>query len=313
MVKGDVASLMTNKLKGHVAILTANIIFGLNISVTKALLSHWMTPLGLMASRVLGAVLIFWLISLLVPKEKVVPRDMWLIALGGITGFVISQYCTASSLTYTTPVYFSLIMALTPVVVMLLSALFLKEPISRQKVFGVGLGVAGAALLMLNATTDAAAGRNNLIGILLAIGSILAWAVYLIITRTISQKYSIVTQMKWTFLFSGIVLLPLGASEFSQQTLYSAAWGWEGIAQLAFVLLLATIMGYFLMPFAMKYLRATTVSVYMNFQPVVASVVAIGVGQDVFSWDKPLSALLVLTGAFVVANSPAKGEGLKKD
>ncbi|MDR0892456.1 MAG: DMT family transporter [Mediterranea sp.] len=304
---------MTNKLKGHVAILTANIIFGLNISVTKALLSHWMTPLGLMASRVLGAVLIFWLISLLVPKEKVVPRDMWLIALGGITGFVISQYCTASSLTYTTPVYFSLIMALTPVVVMLLSALFLKEPISRQKVFGVGLGVAGAALLMLNATTDAAAGRNNLIGILLAIGSILAWAVYLIITRTISQKYSIVTQMKWTFLFSGIVLLPLGASEFSQQTLYSAAWGWEGIAQLAFVLLLATIMGYFLMPFAMKYLRATTVSVYMNFQPVVASVVAIGVGQDVFSWDKPLSALLVLTGAFVVANSPAKGEGLKKD
>ena len=67
------------------------------------------------------------------------------------------------------------------------------------------------------------------------------------------------------------------------------------------------------MPFGMKYLRATTVSVYMNLQPIVASLVAIFVGQDVFSWDKPLAALLVLAGAYIVSSSRVKQESIKSN
>ena len=43
-----------------------------------------------------------------------------------------------------------------------------------------------------------------------------------------------------------------------------------------------------------------TVSVFMNLQPIVASIVAIVVGQDLFTWDKPLAALLVLAGVYLV-------------
>jgi drug/metabolite transporter (DMT)-like permease len=50
----------------------------------------------------------------------------------------------------------------------------------------------------------------------------------------------------------------------------------------------------------MKYLRATTVSVYTNLQPVVASLVAFGLGQDALTWDKPVAAVLVLLGAWMV-------------
>lgn len=76
--------------------------------------------------------------------------------------------------------------------------------------------------------------------------------------------------------------------------------------ELGFVILFSTSLGYFLMPFGMKYLRATTVSVYMNLQPIVASIAAICVGQDVFSWDKPIAAILVLAGAYIVSTSPSK-------
>ena len=131
-----------DKLKGHAAVLTANVIFGLNIPVTKFLLSGWMNPLGYMLSRTAVATLCFWVASLFVQKEKVSARDLLLTALGGFMGFIVSQYLTAVSLQYTTPVHFSLIVALSPVVVMLLAALFLREPISRQKVAGVALGIA---------------------------------------------------------------------------------------------------------------------------------------------------------------------------
>ena len=58
---------------------------------------------------------------------------------GGIMGFVVSQSLTAISLQYTSPVYFSLIVALSPLVVMLLAAVFLKEPITGKKMEGVVL------------------------------------------------------------------------------------------------------------------------------------------------------------------------------
>lgn len=294
-----------NKCKGHVSVLSANIIFGLNVPVTKALLAGWMTPLGYMAARTLSALILFWIIQCFTPKEKVSRKDLIIIAVGGMMGFIISQYLTAVSLQYTSPVYFSLIIALSPVVVMLLAALFLKEPVTRQKIIGVGLGIAGALLLIMQISNDTS-GTNNLWGITLAIISITAYSIYLIVMRSIAQKYSAVTQMKWMFLFTALILVPLGAGEYSQQPLFSSAWEWSGVLELGFVLIFATAGGYFLMPFGMKYLRATTVSVYMNLQPIVASVAAIFIGQDVFSWDKPIAALLVIAGAYVVTTSPAK-------
>lgn len=305
-------NLKYNKWSGHLAVLGANLIFGLNVPVTKALLTDWMTPWGYMATRTLVAVCVFWVAQCFLPKEKVKGKDLFIIAVGGIMGFVISQYLTALSLEYTSPVYFSLIVALSPVVVMLLAALFLKEPITRRKVAGVALGVVGALLLIAEAS-GAAAGSNNLIGISLAVVSITTYSVYLIIMRSVAQRYSAVTQMKWMFLFTAIILLPLGLNELDQQTIYSSAWGWDGVLELAFVALFSTAIGYFLMPFGMKYLRATTVSVYMNLQPVVASVAAIFVGQDIFSWEQPIAAALVIAGAYVVTTSRSKDDMRQSD
>lgn len=296
---------VSEKWKGHVAVLCANLIFGLNIPISKALLSQWMTPFGYMASRTLVATIIFWIIQSFLPKEKVSPKDLAIIAMGGIMGFVVSQSLTAVSLQYISPVYFSLIVALSPLVVMLLAAIFLKEPITGKKMAGVVLGIAGA-LLMITQIDNSVSGKNNLWGIFLAVISVTAFSVYLIIIRSVAQKYTTVTQMKWMFLFAAIILVPLGCTEYSEQRLFSASWGWTGVWELAFVAILATSVAYFLTPFGMKYLRATTVSVYMNLQPIVSSVAAICIGQDSFSWDKPLAAVLVIAGAYVVSISRAK-------
>ena len=159
---------------------------------------------------------------------------------------------------------------------------------------------------MITQIDNSASGKNNLWGIFLAIISVTAFSVYLIIIRSVAQKYTTVTQMKWMFLFAAIILVPLGCTEYSEQALFSASWGWSGVWELAFVAILATSVAHFLTPFGMKYLRATTVSVYMNLQPIVSSVAAICVGQDSFSWDKPLEAVLVIAGAYVVSTSRAK-------
>ncbi len=282
---------MNKKLQAHSAIFLANTIFGLGVPVTKLLLDEWVTPMGYMASRSLGACLVFWLIAAFMPKEHVERRDLITILAGGLLGFVISQTLTAWALDYTSPVYFSLIATLTPVAVMLCAALTIGEKITPMKSVGVLLGIAGAVLMVLM-SQSLGSGKNDLIGI--------------IITRNVASKYSPVTQMKYVFLISAIVTVPIAIPELPVNALYTSAWGWDGVVEMLFIVLGATALGFFLIPFAMKYLQATTVSIYTNLQPVIASFVAIMLGQDVLTWDKPVAGVLVLLSAYIVTVVTAK-------
>ena len=291
--------MQNHRLQAHTAVLLANIIFGLGVPVTKLLLDQWVSPMAYMATRCLGAAAIFWLISLFLPREKVAPRDLTVIILGGLLGIVVSQTLTAWALTFTTPVYFSLIATLTPVATMLCATLFISEKISTRGVVGVALGVAGA-MLMVFVGWQGGSGKNDILGIALTLLSMLTWAVYLIITRKVSARYTAVTQMKWVFLASAIAVLPFSLTDLQSATLYSAATQWSGLAEMAFIVVFATVAGYFAIPFAMRYLKATTVSVYTNLQPIVASLVAIALSQDVLTWDKPVALVLVLLSAWLV-------------
>lgn len=291
--------MQNHRLQAHTAVLLANIIFGLGVPVTKLLLDQWVSPMAYMATRCLGAAAIFWLISLFLPREKVAPRDLTVIILGGLLGIVVSQTLTAWALTFTTPVYFSLIATLTPVATMLCAALFIGEKISVRGIAGVALGVAGA-MLMVFIGWQGGSGKNDILGIALTLLSMLTWAVYLIITRKVSARYTAVTQMKWVFLASAIAVLPFSLTDLQSATLYSVATQWSGLAEMAFIVVFATVAGYFAIPFAMRYLKATTVSVYTNLQPIVASLVAIALSQDVLTWDKPVALVLVLLSAWLV-------------
>ncbi|HEY9542434.1 DMT family transporter [Prevotella sp.] len=285
-------------LPAHMAVLMANIIFGLGVPVTKLLLDKWVSPMGYMVTRCIGAAAIFWLISLFMPKEKVSRHDLIVIMLGGLLGFVVSQTLTAWALTYTTPVYFSLIATLTPVATMVCASLMIGEKMTTRGIIAVLIGIAGAMLMVLMGW-QGGRGTNDLLGIGLTILSLLTWAVYLIITRKVSTRYTAVTQMKWVFLVSTVAVLPFSWNDLLTAPLYSSATQWDGLLEMGFIVIFATVAGYFAIPFAMRYLEATTVSIYTNLQPIVASLVAIALMQDVLTWDKPVALILVLLSAYV--------------
>lgn len=295
-----------HKIEGHSAVLSANVIFGLGVTVTKLLLDEWVSPMAYMATRCMGAAAIFWLISLFMPRERVERRDLLVIMGGGLLGFVVSQTLTAWALHFTSPVYFSIIATLTPVATMVCAALLIGERLSLRGALGVAIGVVGA-LLMVMVGWQGGSGMNDLLGIGLAVLSLLTWAVYLIITRKVSVKYTAVTQMKWVFLVSTLAVLPFSWTDLQASRLYSSQWAWSGVAEMAFIVVFATVAGFFAIPFALRYLKTTTVSVYTNLQPIVASFVAIAIGQDLLSWDKPVSLALVLLSAWIVTNSQQKG------
>ena len=293
---------MNSKTKGILAILCANTIFGLNIPVTKALVSGWMTPTGYTLIRMLFGSLVFWFIGLLRKSEKVTSKDMLIMALGGFLGFVATQFTFALALQYTTPVNFALMMALTPVIVLVLSFLFLKEKIGWKKLLGISMSVSGAALIILYGSSSAQ-GRNDLLGIAIALICALSYAAYMMLTRNVSVKYGPVTVVKWMFLFAFLIILPFGSGGVFQLPIFGAETEIPAIGLLVFSLIFSTLIAFFLMPVALGRLKASTVSIFMNLQPIAASVVAIIIGQDFFSWDKVLATLLVIGGVYMVTQT----------
>lgn len=295
-----------DKWHGHIAILATNFIFGLNTPIAKTIVPEWISPYALTLVRMSFATLIFWAVGCFAEKEHVRGRDLVTIFFGALFGLVGAQLSFANALLYTSPVNISIIAAMTPVAVMLLAALVLKEPITFKKAAGVLIGASGALLIILHSTAVSTSKEGSLIGNLLCVVNVITYAIYLVITRPVSQRYSPVTLMKWMFLFSALISLPLGIGDVSEAKVFSEATSVNVLLRLAYIVVMATGIAYFLVPMALKRIRPTTVSMYNNVQPIVASVIAIIIGQDVLSWDKPVAALLVFTGVYLVTQSKAK-------
>ena len=298
------------QIKGHLAAITSNVIFGLNITVTKSLLSAWMSPMGYTMTRMIFGVIVFWLIALVRGNEKVNRKDLVFFLICALLGIVFYQGAFSIGIGFVTPVLWSLIMALNPVVILLLSALLLKEAMTIKKVFGVIIGIAGVVLI-INKTGDGGVSSNIVLGICLAFFGVISNGLYIVITRKTSAKYETITIMKWMFLFSAIIISPFGIRELPAQRLYSQEISIIPILQLGFALFFSSLLAFFLIPVSLKRIKATVASVYINLQPIVASVVAIIVGQDIFSWDKPLALILVILSVLIVTQEP-KNKMLKQ-
>jgi drug/metabolite transporter (DMT)-like permease len=295
-------------LFGHFACFTAYLIFGLNIIVCKDLTSSGaISPIALFTLRSLGAGSLFWIISLFMPKQRVEKSDYVKIFAASVLGFFLTQMFFLMAISRITPMDCSIITSLSPVYTMFIAAYALKEPLTAQKIGGVILSLCGIIYLILNSVTSSSAvAQTTPLGVLLMIGNSLCFSLYLGIFKPTIAKYSVVTFMKWTFLFASLLAMPFSAKEII--TLDFAALPKQHIAELAFLIICATFITYFLIPVGQKILRPTLVSMYSYVQPIVAIVVSIYVGMDTLSWQKVLAAVTVFAGVAIVSYSRSKRE-----
>ena len=296
-----------NKWGGHLAALAVYIIFGINPNCSKAIVPEYIHPEVFTALRMVFGAAAFWLISFFTKKEKVALKDQKIMIFGGVilAGTLIAFN---EAFRFTSPCYLSLISATSPIIVMLMAALFLKEPISWRKTSGVLFGFSGALLIVLFSwKIDANA---HPAGLALSFLNILFYASYLLLTRSTAARYSPVTMMKWMFLYGSLICVPVALPFLSADTspmLYHAVPA-SAYFNMAVVLVFATVCSYFLLPLSLKVLRPTTVSMYSNLQPLVTSAVAIALGQDILTWNKPAALVLILIGVYMVTTSRSKAD-----
>ena len=291
---------MKEKTLGHLACFIAYAIFGINIIVCKDLTSsRLISPLALFCLRSLGAGSLFWIISCFLPKEKVEKKDYVKIMMASLLGFFLTQITFLIAIPDITPMDCSIVSSLSPIYTMFIAAFALKEPITFRKIGGVAISFIGVIYLILNTVTGTASTvETSWVGILLMIANSLCFSLYLGLFKPVISKYSVITFMKWIFLFAAAFSLPLAAHELItfDYSLLSGTY----LSELAFLIVCSTFITYFLIPLGQKRIRPTLVSMYSYVQPIIAIVISIWVGMDTLSWQKIVAAAMVFGGVVLV-------------
>lgn len=293
-------------ISGHIACFTAYAIFGVNIIVCKDLTSgHLISPIGIFTLRSLGAGLMFWILSLFLPAEKVEKKDYLKILAAAFLGYFVTQLTFLVAIPDVTPMHCSIISSMSPIYTMFIAAIVLKEPLTWKKAGGVALSLCGILFLIFNNSSGTSGvSESKLTGIFLMFLNSLSFSLYLGIFKPLIEKYSVVTFMKWIFLFSAAMSLPLSFNEVVslEWTKIPAVQMWE----LGFLIVFATFVSYFLIPFGQKRIRPTLVSMYSYIQPIIATIISLILCMDILTWQKLLAALMVFAGVYIVSRSRAK-------
>ena len=291
-----------DKLAGHLAVAASYTIFGLNIVFCKDIAnSEAVSPMVLFTLRAIGATSLFWLISLFTPKEKIAKGDMWRIFAASFLGLFVTQFSFLKAITMATSIDSAILSTLGPIFTMIFAFIFLGEPITAKKAGGVAVSFFGVVFLILNSVHSGGASATTPAGISLLLVNSLSFSLYLGLFRPLISRYSVVTFMKWMFLLALLTSLPFSAKGLIT-TDFSAIpvkVRWE----IGYLVLFATFIAYFLIPFGQKRIRPTLVSMYSYLQPIIAAVVSIWVGLDTLSWQKFLATVLIVGGVVLVSRS----------
>ncbi len=289
-------------LAGHIACFAAYAIFGINIIVCKDLTGgHLISPIAIFTLRSIGAGLMFWILSLFMPNEKVDRQDYLKIFAAAFLGYFMTQLTFLMAIPDVTPMHCSIMSSMSPIYTMFIAAIVLKEPLSWQKAGGVALSLFGILYLILNNASSGGVAESKISGLFLMFLNSLSFSLYLGIFKPVIAKYSVVTFMKWIFLFSALMSIPFSFSE-----IFSFGWTRIPTAQmweLGYLIVFATFMAYFLIPYGQKRIRPTLVSMYSYIQPIIATVISIILGMDMLTWQKVLAAIMVFAGVFIVSRS----------
>ncbi len=282
--------------------LGAEFMWGVSAPLGKVILAGGVTPLMLTDCRMVGAAALFWVLSLFTGRERVEGRDLLLMFFASLFGIVLNQGLFLFGLGLTSPVNASIITTSSPIITMVLAAVFLGEPVSRLR-SAVFLGALGALILIAGGGGSGDA-EGSPLGDVLVVAAQLSFSCYLVLFKRLTSRYSPVTLMKWMFTYASVCVIPFSYNEWACAGLGDVGSdAWWGVA--AFVVG-PTFVSYLLLPVGQRFLRPTVTAMYNYVQPIVATLAAVWMGVGGFSVLKGVAVVLVFCGVGMVTRSKSR-------
>ena len=282
----------------HIALAFTNIFFAINLSAVKHLTNnHLVQAFGLNVVRIGISALLFWLMYLVKPVSiKIDKQDRMRLFLCSLSGIAINQLFFIKGLSLTYPIHASLLLLITPILIVIIAAWILKERLGPLKITGLALGVLGALVLIV-AKDHSGNAADVLLGDLFIIINAISYTIYFIIVKPLMAKYNAIVVLTWVFTIGLVLVLPFGWVEFTEipWKQYTAI----DMASMALIVISGTFLAYLFNLYGIKILGASIAGAYIYTQPVFAALIAMTFLHEQLEIYKILAAILIFSGVYL--------------
>ena len=282
------------------AMFSVALFYAANYSIAKWAMPEFISPFAFITLRVGCGALFFGSYYFLVDREKIEnKRDFFDLAVCAFFGVALNMLAFFKGLSMTSAINASVLMMISPIMVVLYTAIGSKTHIKFQVYLGIFIAFMGAVLLMKVDTFSLSS--DGFIGDLLIMLNASSFAFHLYYVARLLKKYKATTVTAFMFMIGFVWVLPVGYSEF-------VAVNWssftdKAIFALVFVVLFVTIANYILNVWAVQNSSSTLAGSYIYLQPLLAALIAIALGMDIITWSKAGFGLLIVLGLWLVNKS----------
>ena len=260
-------------------------------------------PFGLNVVRVGVATLMLWILFLFKKERTIIERKDWgRFILCGITGIAVNQLLFLKGLQLTYPIHASLLMLVTPIIIILAAAWLLKERLSKSKIIGLITGVVGATVLISSRNSGGSA-IDPVLGDILVVINAVSYAAYFILVKPLMHKYPPVMILRMVFTVGLFFVLPFGWQEFRETPwLEYHVIDWTALLLIVFC---GTFLAYLFNVYGIKHLGASVAGSYIYSQPAFAAIIAVIALNEKLSVFELVAGVLILSGVYL-CNRPAR-------
>ena len=283
----------------HLALIAVQILFGTWPIFGKVVLRS-MSPTSLVACRLTGAALAFALLQRkLTPLLKMPVKDIALLVLCSMLGVVGNQFLYVKGLSLTTVINSTLLSTTIPVFALFVSILFGYDRLSPMRLMGIALAAGGVVFLVNPARADFS--TQTTVGNLLIVANSLLYAVYIVISKTLFERYGALNVITWIFLVGMLVTIPVGIYSLQNENL--AAMDASVWLTIGFIILFPTVGAYYLNAWALTKVPPSTVAIYIYLQPLIAFGFAPLLLGEQWNWGTLIAAALIFTGVYLTTKT----------
>lgn len=293
--------MMNKQLLGHILACGTQIMWGATFVSTKVLLNYFQ-PVEILFIRMLLAVIALFVIDPH-PLRLGDRRRELAFAGAGLTGLVLYFLLENTALTMTYASNVGIIVACAPFFVAVMVGIFFKE--KQGKNFYIGFVIAIAGVIMVSVSGKQSFHLNPL-GDLLAFLAMISWGAYSAIVKKISEwDYPIVAVTRRIYFYGVILLLPVLLYEEDGWNL-SAFREPTVIANLLFLGLCASALGFFLWNLATGWIGAVKTSLYIYVSPIVTVVLSMFVLHEKMTVFSVIGSVCILIGLMISQGKPTE-------
>jgi drug/metabolite transporter (DMT)-like permease len=249
--------------------------------------------------RFLGAAVLLFPIMWVMEKNRNKPtlKDYGLFAVLGLTGIALYNICFFIATKQAPVIKSSLFIASNPVLIVLLSGVFLKEKITKNHIIGMVIALSGAAIIITDGHILSLfqLGFQTIDFVLL--GAVISWALYSVVGKVVLKEYSAVESTTYAVAFGTVFLAPFAFVETSWKDIIQADFStWVAIAHMS---IFVTVVSFIMYYYGIKEVGAAKASIFINVMPVSAVLMATLYLGETFTWAHGIGAGFVLTGVYI--------------